>query len=108
MFVGLGMVVLLGVDSPVVDIHADELASSKAATRSAHPAGRGYCVFILSSWYHGICRWPIPEPPIYEIKYLCPTTRRGRVSLATMRDAHNSYPALVSPVVTFIDRRFIS
>jgi len=49
MFVGLGMVVLLGVDSPVVDIHADELASSKAATRSAHPAGRGYCVFILSS-----------------------------------------------------------
>jgi len=44
--------------------------------------------YDAKTWYHGICRWLIPETPIYEIKYLWPTQWRGRVSLFTTGDAH--------------------
>jgi len=62
----------------------------------------------MNSWYYGFFRWPIPEPPIYEIKYLCPTAWRGRVSFSTMRDAPVSFPAQASPVGILKDRRYIS
>jgi hypothetical protein len=38
-------------------------------------AGEFTCEIIYpfgSAWYYGIYGWPILEPPIYEIKYLCP------------------------------------
>src|SRR3990172_2484923 len=63
-------------------------------------------IILVSSWYHGICRWPIQKPPICEIKCLHPTKRRGRISLPIMGDAHDQFPALASPVGTLAHRRY--